>query len=145
VFLAEIKGLETWATDIGNAYLEAETTASAYIIAGPEFGECEGHTLVIFKALYGLRTSGLCVYGYATKMKHAIIHVRTEEPDFSSLPEQDFDWAYSVYGNVREIDLTDIPEALGKYNESTQTAARVMESNRLARWNDKLADCPKSP
>jgi len=30
-----------------------------YIIAGPEFGELEGHTLIIFKALYGLRTSGL--------------------------------------------------------------------------------------
>jgi hypothetical protein len=48
-------------------------------------------------------------------MKYAIIHVRTKEPDYFALPEQDFDWAYSVYGNVREIDLTDAPEALGKY------------------------------
>jgi Reverse transcriptase (RNA-dependent DNA polymerase) len=31
-----------------------------YIIAGPEFGDLEGHTLLIFKALYGLRSSGLC-------------------------------------------------------------------------------------
>ena len=31
-----------------------------FIIVGPEFGELEGHTLIIFKALYGLRTSGLC-------------------------------------------------------------------------------------
>jgi hypothetical protein len=30
-----------------------------FIVAGPEFGELEGHALVIFKALYGLRTSGL--------------------------------------------------------------------------------------
>jgi hypothetical protein len=59
VFLAELNGLETWATDIGNAYLEAATKERVYIIAGPEFGELEGHTLVIFKALYGLRTSGL--------------------------------------------------------------------------------------
>jgi hypothetical protein len=29
-----------------------------YIIAGPEFGELAGHTLIIRKALYGLRTSG---------------------------------------------------------------------------------------
>ncbi len=29
-----------------------------YIVAGPEFGEREGHILVIDKALYGLRTSG---------------------------------------------------------------------------------------
>ncbi len=59
LFLAELNGLETWATDIGNAYLEAETSEKVFIIAGPEFGELEGHTLVIFKALYGLRSSGL--------------------------------------------------------------------------------------
>jgi hypothetical protein len=59
VFLAELNGLQTWATDIGNAYLEAETLESCFIVAGPEFGENEGHTLVIIKALYSLRTSGL--------------------------------------------------------------------------------------
>jgi hypothetical protein len=30
-----------------------------YIVAGPEFGQLEGHYLIIVKALYGLRTSGL--------------------------------------------------------------------------------------
>ena len=30
-----------------------------YIIAGPEFGERQGHTLIIVKALYGFRSSGL--------------------------------------------------------------------------------------
>jgi hypothetical protein len=59
IFLAELNGLETWATGIGNAYLEAETFEKVFIIAGPKFGELEGHTLVIFKALYGLRSSGL--------------------------------------------------------------------------------------
>jgi len=60
VFLAELNDLDVWTTDIGNAYLEAETQEKVYIIAGPEFGDLEGHTLIIFKALYGLRTSGLC-------------------------------------------------------------------------------------
>jgi hypothetical protein len=59
IFLAELNGLESWATDIGNAYLEAETSEKVFIVAGPEFGELEGHTLVVFKALYGLRSSGL--------------------------------------------------------------------------------------
>ena len=59
VFLGELNGLDIWSTDIGNAYLEAETKENVYIIGGPEFGELEGHTLVIFKALYGLRSSGL--------------------------------------------------------------------------------------
>jgi hypothetical protein len=58
-FMAELNNLELWSTDIGNAYLEAETQEKLVIIAGPEFGELEGHLLIIQKALYGLRTSGL--------------------------------------------------------------------------------------
>jgi hypothetical protein len=58
-FLSELNGLILWATDIGNAYLEAFTMERNYIVAGPEFGQLEGHYLIIVKALYGLRTSGL--------------------------------------------------------------------------------------
>ena len=59
VFIAELNGLEVWATDIGNAYLEAYTSEKVAIRAGPEFGARHGHLLLISKALYGLRTSGL--------------------------------------------------------------------------------------
>jgi hypothetical protein len=58
LFLAELNKLETWATDIGNAYLEAETAEKIYIEAGAEFGDLYGHYLIIRKALYGLRSSG---------------------------------------------------------------------------------------
>ena len=51
--------MELWATDIGNAYLESFTQEKVHIRAGPEFGECEGHYLLIVKALYGLTSSGL--------------------------------------------------------------------------------------
>ena len=51
--------METYGTDIGNAYLEARTKEKLYFIAGPKFGPKQGHTLIIYKALYGLRTSGL--------------------------------------------------------------------------------------
>jgi hypothetical protein len=57
-FLSELNGLDLWATDIGNAYLEAFTMERNYIVAGPEFGQLEAHYLIIVKALYGLRTSG---------------------------------------------------------------------------------------
>jgi Reverse transcriptase (RNA-dependent DNA polymerase) len=49
LFSAELNGLQLWAPDIGNAYLEAYTTEKVYIIAGPGFGEREGHILVISK------------------------------------------------------------------------------------------------
>ena len=60
MFLAELNDLQHWGADVGNAYLEAKTKEKVYIIGGPEFGTLEGHTLLINKALYGLRSSGLC-------------------------------------------------------------------------------------
>ena len=58
-FIAELNGLEFWSTDIGNAYLESKTKEKVFIVAGPEFGDRAGHTLIIVRALYGLKSSGL--------------------------------------------------------------------------------------
>ena len=58
VFIGEFDGRVPWATDIGNAYLEAVTSEKVYIRAGSEFGEPRGHLLIIYKTLYGLRLSG---------------------------------------------------------------------------------------
>ena len=59
-FLAELNGLEFWSTDIGNAYLESDTMEKVYVVAGKELScvGLEGHTLIIVKALYGLKSSG---------------------------------------------------------------------------------------
>ena len=59
VFLAELNGLMLMQGDIGNAYLESYTHEKVYFIAGPEFSHYAGHTFIIDKALYGLRSSGL--------------------------------------------------------------------------------------
>ena len=58
MFIGELNGMKMCAGDIGNAYLEAYTTEKVCFVAGPEFGELAGHTLIIVKALYGLRSSG---------------------------------------------------------------------------------------
>jgi hypothetical protein len=60
-FIAQLNGLDIWCTDVGNAYLESHTQEKVYIIAGPEFAPFnkEGHILTIYKALYGLKSSGL--------------------------------------------------------------------------------------
>ena len=54
------------------------------------------------------------VYEYISKMRHSSIYIRIEEPDYSDIPKQIFDWDYSVYGNVREELPYDLPRALGK-------------------------------
>ena len=56
--VAELNGMATKVADIGNAYLEAYTKEKVYIVASGIFGERAGHTLIIEKALYGLRSSG---------------------------------------------------------------------------------------
>jgi hypothetical protein len=58
-FLSELNGLDLWAADIGNTYLEAKMSELLFIVASPEFGDLEGHMLVIYKALYGLCSLGL--------------------------------------------------------------------------------------
>ena len=59
LFLAELNDMTAYATDIGNAYLEAYTSEKVCILATEMFGEQEGNLLIISKALYGLKSSGL--------------------------------------------------------------------------------------
>ena len=54
------------------------------------------------------------IYGYLCKMKHATIRVRTEEPDYSDIPDPDYDWSRSIYGDVKELKPEDAPDPLGK-------------------------------
>jgi hypothetical protein len=41
--------------------------------------------------------------------------VLTNEPDFSDYQDPEYNWSLSVYGDVKEIIPTDIPEPKGKY------------------------------
>ena len=52
-----MNGLTACAADIGTAFLYGITKEKAYIIAGKEFGPMQGKRLVIYKGLYGLRSS----------------------------------------------------------------------------------------
>ena len=54
IFLAELNQMEAWGTDISSAYLKAFTKEKLFVKAGPEFGDQEGHILLVEKALYGL-------------------------------------------------------------------------------------------
>ena len=61
------------------------------------------------------------IYSYAIRTKDYVIRFRTDQPDYSFLPDQDFDWTYSVYGNDQEILRDDMPEPLGKAVITTTT------------------------
>ena len=61
------------------------------------------------------------IYSNASRTKDYVIRFRTDHPDYSFLPDQDFDWTYSAYGNVQEILPDDMPEPLGKAEVTTTT------------------------
>ena len=61
------------------------------------------------------------IYSYAIRTKDYAIRFRTGQPDYSFLPDQDFDWTYSVYGHVHEILPDDIPDPLGEAATTTTT------------------------
>ncbi len=55
-----------------------------------------------------------CIYGYLAKMKHSALRIRTEEPDYSDLPNVEYDCSRSVYGELKEEIPKDAPLPLGK-------------------------------
>jgi hypothetical protein len=48
-------------------------------------------------------------------MKHDSISIRTEEPDYSDLPDNVPDWTYSVHGKVEELLPEGAPDPLGNH------------------------------
>ena len=71
-----------WCSAVGSLYWElmAAATVSQHV-------------------LYGIK----CIYVYLAKMKHRVICICASEPDYSELPDQDFDWMHTVYGDHSEI------------------------------------------
>ena len=61
------------------------------------------------------------IYSYAIRTKDYAIRLRTDQPDYSFLPDQDFDWTYSVYGSIQEVLPDDMPEPLGEVVITTTT------------------------
>ena len=59
------------------------------------------------------------IVGYLLFLPDGAIRFRTEEPDFSSLKDQEYDWARSVYSGACEQIPHDIPKPLGKHVQTT--------------------------
>ncbi len=56
--IASLNSLEISACDIGNAYLNAPCREKLWTVAGSEFGSEKDSTMIIARALYGLKSSG---------------------------------------------------------------------------------------
>ena len=61
------------------------------------------------------------IYVYVIRTKDYASRFRTTESDCPYLPDQDIDWAHTVYGHVQEIIPDDIPHPLSKPATTTTT------------------------
>jgi hypothetical protein len=48
-------------------------------------------------------------------LQHAALCVRTGEPDYSDIPDLDYDWWKTVYRDHKEMKPEDAPELLGNF------------------------------
>jgi hypothetical protein len=88
-----------WAVSLGRF----DVTTAVMTMSGFRVAPREGH-------LERLKR----IVGYLSRMRAATIRIRTDEPDYSGIEVQEYDWEYSVYGNVKEAIPDDIPEPLGR-------------------------------
>jgi hypothetical protein len=93
-------GSMQWAVSLGRFDIQVAVMSMSSFRVAP----CQGH-------LDRLKR----IYSYLAKMRHAVIHIRTDEPDYSGLSTQEYDWTYTPYGNVKETLPHDMPTPLGKY------------------------------
>eukprot|EP00957_Ditylum_brightwellii_P186521 14200935-Ditylum_brightwellii.AAC.1 len=93
-------GALQWIVTIGRFDIMTAVVTMSAFRAGPRIGHLERVKRI---------------FGYLTKMNQAKLRVRTEEPDYSGLPNHEFDWSRTVYGALEELLPTDAPEPLGKW------------------------------
>ena len=82
---AALNGLDVFAADIRNAYLQAPSSQKDYIICGPEFGlENVGNIALIHRALYGGKSAGR---DFRNHLRSCMRHL-----DFKSCPADPDVW-----------------------------------------------------
>ena len=101
-----IVGQLQWLVTLGSFNLHAQVPTMSRLRAAPRQGHMDRLKMI---------------YSNAIRTKDYAIRIRTDQPDYSFLPDQYFDWTYSVYGDVHEIFPDDMEEPLGEAVVSTTT------------------------
>ena len=140
LFLAELNGLEVYQSDVGNAYLESYTKEKVYVIGGPELHELEGHILVIVKALYGLKSSGL--------RWHERFSEVLRDMGFFPCPAEPDIWMRACSSNDTVIDDAELMGKMGSKATTDQPPAHLKDGSYyeyIAVYCDDLTIASKHP
>ena len=72
----------------------------------------KGEEIEYIKSTHELRMKR--IYDYVRKNPKSAVRFRTHKPDFFNFEYKEYDWAYSVYGNVREQIPENLDDPLGE-------------------------------
>jgi hypothetical protein len=123
---AALNGLDVFAADIRNAYLQAPSSQKDYIICGPEFGiENVGNVALIRRALYGGKSAGK---DFRNHLRSCMRHL-----EFTSCPADPDVWMRPA----KRSDGSDYYEYILLYTDDalvvSENAERVLR-NELGRY-----------
>jgi hypothetical protein len=131
--IAALNDLELLVADIGNAYINANAREKVYFIAGDEFGLThKGKTVVIVKALYGLKSSGAAWRAHLSEVLHELGYTSSlTDPDvwFCAQAKED-GFEYYAYVLVYVDDILVV---------SNNAATTMRSLSKLYRLKDGFA------
>ena len=95
-----------WLVTLGSFYLHAKVATMSRLRAAPRPGHMDRLNRI---------------YSYSIWTKDYAIRFITDQPDYSFLQDQDFDWTYTLYGDIHKLLRDDMPEPCGKAVVTTTT------------------------
>lgn len=126
--VAALNDLDILAGDVQNAYLNADTKEKVYFVAGSEWKANEGRTVLIVKALYGLKSSALAWRNHLADTLGNKLGFKSSlaDPDVWLKPETSKEGKeYYSYILVYSDDILIIHKEPSKYMEMLQDSYTV--------------------
>jgi hypothetical protein len=128
-----LNGLDVFAPDIRNAYLQAPSSQKDYIICGVEFGlENVGKVALIHRALYGGKAAGRDFRNHLRSCMHHLEFTSCPaDPDVWMRPAKKADgsryWEYLLLYTDDALCISETPEStlrndLGRYFELKESS-----------------------
>ena len=126
--IAALNNLDILTGDVQNAYLNAPTTEKVYFTAGSEWKPDEGRTVLIVRALYGLKSSALAWRNHLADTLGNKLGFKSSlaDPDVWMKPAVDASgFEYYSYIFVYSDDVLIIDKTPGKYMEMLKDSYKI--------------------
>lgn len=80
LLIAALNDLDIVSADVQNVFITAPIKKKYYVIAGPEFGALQGRTMIVVRALYGLREASASFRSFMAKRLDELVLAISTNP-----------------------------------------------------------------